>query len=169
VGGKWGRSGCLIRVLFRLHQNLTLFTGDDSYRTTPLRVSKMPIKYGAQRRWIQKIILTMQIATLSCCRGRAKWYEFSLLSPTVLFHFLLIADCVLFFPAQRLAKWFTTLSPKEKAKIVKDVTQLVLSRRTRMCNFLEYKGTCSSPTTARESANTSRIHLPQILQSWINL
>ncbi|CUS09737.1 unnamed protein product [Tuber aestivum] len=41
---------------------------------------------------------------------------------------------------QRLAKWFTTLSPKEKAKIVKDVTALVLARRTRMCNFLEYKG-----------------------------
>ena len=28
---------------------------------------------------------------------------------------------------QRLAKWFTTLSPKDKAKIVKDVTQLVLA------------------------------------------
>lgn len=40
----------------------------------------------------------------------------------------------------RLAKWFTTLPPKAKAKIVKDVTQLVLARRTRMCNFLEYKG-----------------------------
>lgn len=26
------------------------------------------------------------------------------------------------------------------AKVVKDVTQLVLARRTRMCNFLEYKG-----------------------------
>ncbi|KLO08283.1 Adaptor protein complex sigma subunit [Schizopora paradoxa] len=39
----------------------------------------------------------------------------------------------------RLAKWFTTLPPKTKAKIVKDVTQLVLARRTRMCNFLEYK------------------------------
>ena len=31
---------------------------------------------------------------------------------------------------------------KQKAKIVKDVTQLVLARRTRMCNFLEYKGAC---------------------------
>ncbi|KAF9106749.1 hypothetical protein BGX29_008607 [Mortierella sp. GBA35] len=41
----------------------------------------------------------------------------------------------------RLAKWFTTMSPKEKTKIVKDVTQLVLSRRTKMCNFLEYKDT----------------------------
>lgn len=33
------------------------------------------------------------------------------------------------------------MSPKEKAKIVKDVSQLVLARRTRMCNFLEYKDT----------------------------
>ena len=32
------------------------------------------------------------------------------------------------------------MAPKVKAKIVKDVTQLVLARRTRMCNFLEYKG-----------------------------
>ncbi|KAI6130438.1 clathrin adaptor complex small chain-domain-containing protein [Pisolithus croceorrhizus] len=37
--------------------------------------------------------------------------------------------------------WFTTVAPKAKAKIVKDVTQLVLARRTRMCNFLEYKDT----------------------------
>lgn len=27
---------------------------------------------------------------------------------------------------------------------MKDVSQLVLSRRTRMCNFLEYKGTKNS-------------------------
>ncbi|KAL0636864.1 AP-1 adaptor complex sigma subunit Aps1 [Maublancomyces gigas] len=39
----------------------------------------------------------------------------------------------------RLCKWFTTLSPKEKAKITKDISTLVLARRTRMCNFLEYK------------------------------
>jgi AP-1 complex subunit sigma 1/2 len=32
------------------------------------------------------------------------------------------------------------MPPKQKTKIVKDVTQLVLARRTRMCNFLEYKG-----------------------------
>ncbi|OCH94128.1 Adaptor protein complex sigma subunit [Obba rivulosa] len=41
----------------------------------------------------------------------------------------------------RLAKWFTTMPQKQKAKIVKDVTQLVLARRTRMCNVLEYKDT----------------------------
>jgi len=41
----------------------------------------------------------------------------------------------------RLQKWFTTMPQKAKAKIVKDVTQLVLARRTKMCNFLEYKDT----------------------------
>ncbi|KAG0184879.1 AP-1 adaptor complex sigma subunit Aps1 [Apophysomyces sp. BC1034] len=39
----------------------------------------------------------------------------------------------------RLTKWFVTIPPKEKAKIVKDATQLVLARRIKMCNFLEYK------------------------------
>ncbi|GAA5807177.1 hypothetical protein MFLAVUS_000531 [Mucor flavus] len=39
----------------------------------------------------------------------------------------------------RLTKWFVTIPPKEKAKIVKDATQLVLARRVKMCNFLEYK------------------------------
>lgn len=39
----------------------------------------------------------------------------------------------------RLAKWFQTLGMKEKNKIVKEVTTLVLARRTKMCNFLEYK------------------------------
>ncbi|TIA85487.1 hypothetical protein E3P99_03981 [Wallemia hederae] len=39
----------------------------------------------------------------------------------------------------RLSKWFKTAPPKNKSKLIKDVTQLVLSRRTKMCNFLEYK------------------------------
>lgn len=48
---------------------------------------------------------------------------------------------LIFYPGKvRLAKWFQTMPQKAKAKIVKDVTQLVLARRTRMCNFLEYKG-----------------------------
>lgn len=53
---------------------------------------------------------------------------------------------------QRLCKWFTTLSPKEKAKITKDVSALVLARRTRMCNFLEYKGP-PSPTSPPSTTN----------------
>jgi AP-1 complex subunit sigma 1/2 len=42
----------------------------------------------------------------------------------------------------RLAKWFQTYGIKDKTKIVKEVTTLVLGRRTKMCNFLEYKGEC---------------------------
>jgi hypothetical protein len=40
----------------------------------------------------------------------------------------------------RLQKWYITLPSKEKAKIIKDLTTLVLARQGRMCNFLEYKG-----------------------------
>lgn len=51
-----------------------------------------------------------------------------------------MTDCLAVLGKVRLAKWFQTLPTKTKNKIVKDVTQLVLARRTRMCNFLEYKG-----------------------------
>lgn len=88
--------------------------------------------------------------TSSCSRGRVKSYVSLPRLPGE--HHLT------YF--QRLAKWFTTLSPKDKAKIVKDVSQLVLARRTRMCNFLEYKG--SSPPLAclyhtDEMAKTPRL------------
>lgn len=43
------------------------------------------------------------------------------------------------------------------AKIVKDVTQLVLARRTRMCNFLEYKG--SSPLISSSPHSCARCSL----------
>ena len=39
----------------------------------------------------------------------------------------------------RLSKWFITTTPKERSKIIKDVTQLVLARRPRQCNFIDYK------------------------------
>lgn len=39
----------------------------------------------------------------------------------------------------RLSKWFETHTVKDRNKIIKDVTTLVLARRTRMCNFLEYR------------------------------
>jgi len=41
----------------------------------------------------------------------------------------------------RLAKWFNTIGPKAKARIIQDLTQQVLARRPRMCNVLEYKDT----------------------------
>ncbi|KAF7784500.1 hypothetical protein Agabi119p4_665 [Agaricus bisporus var. burnettii] len=39
----------------------------------------------------------------------------------------------------RLAKWYATLSAKTKNAIFRDVTQLVMSRKSKMCNVLEYK------------------------------
>jgi len=40
----------------------------------------------------------------------------------------------------RLTKWFNSnWTTKERAKIVKEVSGLVLSRRTKMCNVIEYK------------------------------
>ncbi|KAK4335899.1 AP-1 complex subunit sigma-1 [Rhodotorula toruloides] len=56
----------------------------------------------------------------------------------------------------RLAKWYTTMPPRNKAKVVKDVTQLVLARRTRMCNFLEYKGALPLAALFRFQANPPR-------------
>lgn len=39
----------------------------------------------------------------------------------------------------RLSKWFETHSLKEKNKITREVTTLILGRRNKMSNFLEYK------------------------------
>ncbi|KAJ1339822.1 hypothetical protein BSLG_005560 [Batrachochytrium salamandrivorans] len=41
----------------------------------------------------------------------------------------------------RLTKWFTSdWGAKEKSKIVRDVSQMVLARKVKMCNVLEFKG-----------------------------
>ncbi|KAJ3569282.1 hypothetical protein NP233_g5151 [Leucocoprinus birnbaumii] len=40
----------------------------------------------------------------------------------------------------RLTKWYATLPSKTKNTIIRDITTLVLSRRPKMCNVLEYKG-----------------------------
>lgn len=39
----------------------------------------------------------------------------------------------------RLAKWYLTLTQKERAKVIKEVTALVLSRAPKLCNFLDWK------------------------------
>ena len=39
----------------------------------------------------------------------------------------------------RLSKWFITLSQKDKSKIIRELTAIILSRRAKMCNILEYK------------------------------
>jgi AP-1 complex subunit sigma 1/2 len=39
----------------------------------------------------------------------------------------------------RLTKWYQTISQKEKAKVMRELTTLILGRRAKMCNVLEYK------------------------------
>ncbi len=39
----------------------------------------------------------------------------------------------------RLAKWYSTYSQKERARIVKEITPLVLTRPLKLCNFLDWK------------------------------
>lgn len=40
----------------------------------------------------------------------------------------------------RLSKWYIPLSQKDKAKIARELTALVLGRKAKMCNISEYKG-----------------------------
>jgi len=39
----------------------------------------------------------------------------------------------------RLSKWYDMYSTKDKARITREVTSLVLNRAAKMCNILEYK------------------------------
>ncbi|KAF8005458.1 Clathrin adaptor complex small chain [Metschnikowia aff. pulcherrima] len=39
----------------------------------------------------------------------------------------------------RLSKWYHASNQKEKAKITRELTTIILSRRAKMCNILEYK------------------------------
>ncbi|QLL32093.1 hypothetical protein HG536_0C02620 [Torulaspora globosa] len=38
----------------------------------------------------------------------------------------------------RLVKWYSPYSTKEKQKVLKELTPLVLSRKAKMCNIVEY-------------------------------
>ena len=39
----------------------------------------------------------------------------------------------------RLQKWFTPLSEREKKKVIRDMTLMVLPRPPRSCNFLQWR------------------------------
>ncbi|KAM4566301.1 WD repeat and FYVE domain-containing protein 1 isoform 2-T2 [Odontesthes bonariensis] len=39
----------------------------------------------------------------------------------------------------RLQRWFTPLSEREKKKVIRDMTMLVLARPQRTCNFFQWK------------------------------
>lgn len=39
----------------------------------------------------------------------------------------------------RLAKWYSTYNQKERTRVVKEITPLILSRPLKLCNFLDWK------------------------------
>lgn len=39
----------------------------------------------------------------------------------------------------RLSKWYQSSSQKEKSKITRELTTIIMARRAKMCNILEYK------------------------------
>ena len=39
----------------------------------------------------------------------------------------------------RLAKWYAPKTSKERSKLVREVSNMVLSRQQKLCNFIEYK------------------------------
>ena len=39
----------------------------------------------------------------------------------------------------RLAKWYDAYTTKERTKIVREVSQMVLGRAPRLCNFLDWR------------------------------
>ncbi|KAJ4819279.1 AP-1 complex subunit sigma-1 [Rhynchospora pubera] len=40
----------------------------------------------------------------------------------------------------RLTKWYSTYSQKERSKILKELSGMVLSRGPKLCNFIDWKG-----------------------------
>ena len=82
-----------------------------------------------------------------CLIIQAKWYVFSsFLSVLVITmcHNSLQIQYMLLFSRQgkvRLQKWYSPLSMKEKKKIMRELIAMILSRKSKMCNFLEYRET----------------------------
>ena len=42
----------------------------------------------------------------------------------------------------RLQKWYEARDSKDKKKIIRELTGLILQRKQKMCNFIEYKDMC---------------------------
>ncbi|KAG5053213.1 hypothetical protein AAZX31_02G258100 [Glycine max] len=40
----------------------------------------------------------------------------------------------------RLAKWYSPYSQKERSKVIRELTGLIISRAPKLCNFVEWRG-----------------------------
>ncbi|CAD7697256.1 unnamed protein product [Ostreobium quekettii] len=39
----------------------------------------------------------------------------------------------------RLAKWYSTYNQKDRSRVIKDITPIILARPLKLCNFLDWK------------------------------
>ena len=51
----------------------------------------------------------------------------------------------------RLSKWYTTLTQKERAKVIREITPMVLARPLKLCNFLDWKDNKARQATLQQS------------------
>merc|ERR1711936_482604 len=57
----------------------------------------------------------------------------------------IMINFILLFSRQgklRLQKWYEAKESKEKKKITRELTSMILQRKPKMCNFIEYKDLC---------------------------
>ena len=57
----------------------------------------------------------------------------------------IMINFILLFSRQgklRLQKWYEAKDSKDKKKVVRDLTSMILQRKPKMCNFIEYKDLC---------------------------
>jgi hypothetical protein len=70
-------------------------------------------------------------------------FFFSTLFPFSLFSFILQGIHFLLLISRqgktRLTKWYEPYATKDKTRIVREVTNLILNRSPKLCNFLEWK------------------------------
>ena len=58
---------------------------------------------------------------------------------------VIMINFILLFSRQgklRLQKWYEAKDSKDKKKVVRDLTSMILQRKPKMCNFIEYKDLC---------------------------
>lgn len=66
----------------------------------------------------------------------------------------------------RLAKWYSTYTQKERARIIKDTTPLVLARPLKLCNFLDWKVSIDGLSLSVSSQSMHSLHdIPYFIRS----
>ncbi|KAG9349520.1 hypothetical protein JZ751_027965 [Albula glossodonta] len=95
---------------------------------------------AARRKWVQSSIVERSWSRgKGLCLLTANHFEKKLYASL---RFLPQMQFMLLFSRQgklRLQKWYVPLSDKEKKKVTRELVQMVLARKPKMCSFLEWR------------------------------